>query len=75
MNIKIIEGLEVDTDKETPPLRKTVVARLGPINVSEELKDMIETLAFEEGRSISNTCIRLIERGLKYVTVPGDRED
>ena len=66
MSIQIIEGLEVDTEEGGLPRRKITMVRLGPLNVPGELKDAIEALANEERRSISNTCIRLIERGLAH---------
>lgn len=64
MPVTIIEGAEVDTDYITE--RSGNICRLGPINVSEELRVIIETMAEEEMRSMSNTCRLLIERGLKY---------
>lgn len=67
MSIQLIEGLEVDTlQEETLPRRKITMVRLGPVNVPIDLKDEIETLASNERRSISNACVRLLERGLIY---------
>lgn len=74
----VLEGLEVDS-KDIPPDRLPVqigrlgggvikknYVRLGPLNVPLTLKDTIEQLAEDEMRSISNICVVLIERGLKY---------